>query len=57
MNESINSRKKGVNMKNVKKPAYIPVELEIILLESSDILTTSGYGNELEDDPNLDPEW
>ena len=44
-------------MKNVKKPAYIPVELEIILLESSDILTTSGYGNELEDDPNLDPEW
>ena len=49
-------------MQNVKAKAYTPCELEIIMLGSNDILTSSGgndYGNTSgpADDPNTDYDW
>ena len=52
-------------MGNVKKSAYVSAEMEIIMFQHSDILTTSGPGggsgyipdSGLEDDPNTDSDW
>ena len=43
-------------MRNVKARNYTPAELEIIMLDSADIITTSEGGSH-EDDPNEDMEW
>lgn len=53
-------------MQNAKKLVYTPTELEIIMLERGDILTTSGSdpdpipggsGSGTVDDPNIDFDW
>ena len=54
-------------MQNLKKTAYTPAELEIIMLDLTDILTTSGsnpsptpdpeVGEGPIDDPNVDFDW
>lgn len=45
-------------MQNSKK-TYKPVNLEVVVLEIGDVITTSGTipGSGIEDDPNTDSQW
>jgi len=48
-------------MKNGNPKQYLPPELEMIVLDFSDVITTSrpgnGPGSGLEDDPYEDDDW
>ena len=44
-------------MENVKITTYIPPELEIIIYECSDIITTSNNNDYYVPDNNVDDSW
>lgn len=46
---------KGEGMKNIKATPYVTPEVEIIALECSDIISTSGES--YEDDDNVLEDW